>query len=122
MKLTIKLLTGKTFTIDVDDSATIEEVKQKIEDQEGIAVDNQKLTHPSVIALNNGRTVSDYNFKDGATLHLVLKGVAKVIHKVVVPKNNGRRGSKRKRNHTLNRKNVNGSNNMKQSSRRSRRH
>ena len=121
MKLTIKLLTGKTFTIDVDDSATIEEVKQKIEDQEGIAVDNQKLTHPSVIALNNGRTVSDYNFKDGATLHLVLKGVAKVIHKVV-PKNNGRRGSKRKRNHTLNRKNVNGSNNMKQSSRRSRRH
>jgi len=72
MHIFVKTLTGKTIALDVKPTDIIETVKFKIEIQEGIPVDQQRLIFSSR-QLENGKTLSEYNIQRDSTLYVVLR-------------------------------------------------
>lgn len=72
MQLFVKTLTGKTVSIEVEEGESIEDVKAKISEKEGIPPEQQRLIFGGQ-QLQDAKTLEDYDVGDDATLHLVLR-------------------------------------------------
>ena len=74
MLIFIRLMTGKTISLEVKPSDSIEIVKEKIEEAEGLLAQRQTLVILATrTRLEDGKTLSDYNIGEGSTVQLILQ-------------------------------------------------
>ncbi|GKC54679.1 polyubiquitin 11-like protein [Tanacetum coccineum] len=73
MLITIRTLSGSTtISLEVESSYTVGRLRAKIQDEEGLPLDNHSLYFTGT-QLQDSRTLADYNIQYNSTLHLMKK-------------------------------------------------
>mmetsp|Transcript_2136 Transcript_2136/g.2833 ORF Transcript_2136/g.2833 Transcript_2136/m.2833 type:complete len:138 (-) Transcript_2136:15-428(-) len=73
MQLFVKTLTGKTVSLEVDPGDSIETLKHKIQEKEGIPPDQQRIIFGGKQLQGSDKTLGDFDLEEGSTIHLVLR-------------------------------------------------
>jgi len=71
MLIKVKSLTGKEIEIDIEPTDKVEQIKERVEEKEGIPPPQQRLVF-SGKSMNDDKTGSDYKITGGSVIHLVL--------------------------------------------------
>ncbi|EPQ64387.1 hypothetical protein BGT96224_21 [Blumeria graminis f. sp. tritici 96224] len=71
MLIKVRSLTGKEIVLDIESSYTVSQIKEKVEEKEGIPPVQQRLIYGGK-QMADDKTAEDYKLEGGATLHLVL--------------------------------------------------
>ena len=72
MQLFVKTLDGKTLTVDAEEEDTIEDIKNRIMEKEGVPTDQQRLIFGGK-QLEGQKTLADYDVQEDSTFHMVLR-------------------------------------------------
>ena len=74
MQIFVKIDDGKTIALEVSPMDTIDNIKMKIQDKEGLSPDSYTLQYNRK-EVEEGRTLNDYDIKNESTLHLKKKSM-----------------------------------------------